>query len=202
MSIYADVQADVRISDVGLEIPGDLSRDQWREWGRELGRVVKASQWALGDWLRYGETTWGETYDEAIELTGLSYSTLATAVWMSKKFPIERRAFNVPYSHYREVAGLPEHDQVELLTLAEPDDADPAREPRLSTSGLRVQARARRDAGNNGSALETYMNDYAATVSHLAGRTRNEMNPKLTLDRIIAHTEDAIAFVEDWIANR
>ena len=184
----------------GLVIPASTTPEDWRGMGEELGRIVKASQWALGDWARHGKGAYGSTYDELIEITGLAYSTLSTAVWMAEKFPIERRNFNVSYSHYREVAGLNPEDQVELLRIAEPDPLDPENEPRLSTSELRVKARAARQSNGDGkSGLEIYMDDFATTIAHLAGRARNEMTPRRTLETIRDHTEAAIIFVEDWI---
>jgi hypothetical protein len=43
-----------RVSQVGWELPSDLSEAEWREAGVILGRVERSVAWWLGDWWAFG----------------------------------------------------------------------------------------------------------------------------------------------------
>src|SRR5690348_17619086 len=74
------------------EHPADLSRGKavpvsWRQgeeldvhtWvriGHSFGGMDRCSPWLLGDWIRYGNTRWGEKYREAIRITGYDVQSL------------------------------------------------------------------------------------------------------------------------------
>ena len=110
-----------RVSTVGLDLPPDLTFEQWSGIGAALRGVNRSLQWWLGDWLRYGERRYGEMYAQAVEDTGKNYQTLANAKWVAERFAdFSLRRENLSWSHHKEVAGRA--DAAELLDLAERAD--------------------------------------------------------------------------------
>ena len=104
----------------GLSITGDPSYDDWIDCGTTLRRIEGAMQFAIGDWLNYGERRWGEKYDQAITATGFDYGTLATYAWVAKQVEFSRRRENLPHSIHRELAPLePDQQDVWLTRVAD-----------------------------------------------------------------------------------
>jgi len=103
----------------GLVISPGMPFEMWQALGASLGRIHNAIQWAIADWIRYGEAEYGEMYAQSIEDTGRSYRTLANYVWVAGKFEFSRRRENLSFSHHAEVAALPEQQQECLLDAAE-----------------------------------------------------------------------------------
>ena len=59
-----------------LELRPGMCYETWAVVGTVLGRVSNGAAWWLGDWLVYGERTYGRRYTEALEVTQLDYQTL------------------------------------------------------------------------------------------------------------------------------
>lgn len=106
-------------TDVSLSLPQQLSYDQWEKVGRELQRAERAVMWWIGDWLAYGEKRYGETYTQAVELTGRSEEKLQQAKWVSTNIENLRRRKLLSWSHHYEVASLEPDEQDALLSEAE-----------------------------------------------------------------------------------
>jgi hypothetical protein len=102
-------------TDVHLDLPENLSLEEWREIGRKLNRASSALKWYVGDWLLHGERKWGSAYTDAINIVGLSYDTLARCKSISARFEFRRRRLNLRWSDHREVAALDEKNQEILL---------------------------------------------------------------------------------------
>lgn len=95
------------ITPVGLEIHGDVPYDIWERFGNEvLLRAGSAVQWAIGDWLIYGEGRYGEDYAQAINDTHLSIKTLQNIVYVVCVFRFSRLRENLSFSHHAEVAAF------------------------------------------------------------------------------------------------
>lgn len=103
----------------GLHLPDDLSFDAWVRVGRELKTVEQSLMWWIGDWLRFGETRYGETYLAAAASTGYSVQTLMDAKWVAERYEISDRSENLSWSHHRVVASLPPEDRRNALLKAE-----------------------------------------------------------------------------------
>src|SRR5215471_15486489 len=76
------------------------------------------SQWAVGDWLVDGEKKFGEkAYKTAEEITGWKRGTLYNIVWVVKSFPTPslRSETDLKWSHFKELAELPEGSREEAL---------------------------------------------------------------------------------------
>jgi hypothetical protein len=97
--------------------------------GRHVG-------WWIGDWLRYGNATYGERYARAAKITGYDAQTLMNMVYVASQVEASRRRESLSWSHHAEVAALPEAEQEWWLADAE------AR--RLSVRDLREEVRRAR----------------------------------------------------------
>jgi hypothetical protein len=96
-----------------------MSFQQWTAVGRRLACVSSASSWALGDWLLFGQRTFGHRYRRALASTNLDYQTLRNYAWVAGRFPPARRRDALSFQHHAEVASLPEPVQDLWLARAE-----------------------------------------------------------------------------------
>ena len=85
----------------------DLTYSEWEEIGLSLQMMGKAIQWWIGDWINFGERRYGESYAQAIEVTGYAYGSLRNAAWVASEIELSRRRDNLSWSHHNEVASLP-----------------------------------------------------------------------------------------------
>ncbi|HEU5471983.1 MAG TPA: LmbU family transcriptional regulator [Actinophytocola sp.] len=109
----------VRMNGVGLQIPRDLSFEDWAKAGRQLSGIVDSSAWWLGDWLVFGKTHYADCYQLAIQGAGLRYQTLRNYAWVARRFDLGRRRSALTFQHHAEVASLPIEEQERLLDQAE-----------------------------------------------------------------------------------
>ena len=86
--------------------------------GAFIQEAEKSVQFWIGDWLNFGEKTWGKKYEEALEKTGLDYQTLADYKWVAAKVPFSLRNEKLGFHHHRHVADLPREKQAYLLQKA------------------------------------------------------------------------------------
>jgi hypothetical protein len=56
-----------------------LPFERWQSIGETLKQMERSVMWWLGDWLRYGERSYGEIYTQSIEETDYSYTACAQA---------------------------------------------------------------------------------------------------------------------------
>jgi hypothetical protein len=108
-----------RIASHGLELREGIDFDTWNEVGSWLLAISNSSAWCLGDWLVYGQRTFGKRYRTALAATGLDYQTLRNYAWVARRFPYARRHKTVSFQHHAEVAALPEPAQELWLLRAE-----------------------------------------------------------------------------------
>jgi len=121
-----------------LSLPDDLSQEDWLQIGQQLRNMDRALPWMIGDWVRFGERQYGETYQAAMEKSGLSHQTLRNQASVARKFELSRRRDNLSFGHHAEVAALTEKDADALLDRAEDEQ--------LSVKAFRQEvARFRRD---------------------------------------------------------
>lgn len=110
--------ADIELTSTGLILRSDLPYEQWEAIGVALQRLERTIQFALGDWLNYGDTAYGEKYAQAIEQTEHSYGTLMNYAYVAKHVEISLRSEILGYSHHKEVAPLEPELQEEYLNWA------------------------------------------------------------------------------------
>jgi hypothetical protein len=128
-----------RPAQTGLQIAEGLSFDAWAGMGRRIAGVANACAWSLGDWLIYGERSYGGRYKAAITTTSLDYQTLRNYAWVARRFAVSRRRDTISFQHHAEVASLPEPDQELWLNRAE--------RSRWSRNELRRRLHGRRRGG-------------------------------------------------------
>jgi hypothetical protein len=103
-----------------LILPGDLSFGQWAELGPVLRQLSTRLQFAIGDWLNYGENRYGEKYAQVADTLAYDRAYLMNVAWVSRAIEISRRREIVPFAYHQEVAaaGLSVDDREELLDRA------------------------------------------------------------------------------------
>lgn len=122
---------------LGWEPTPDLSVHDWIVAGQRFGKLARCSQWLVGDWIRYGETRWGEKYAFAAKITGYDPATLRNIAYVASRFDLSIRNDKLTFSHHALLAGLQEEDaRRHWLARAEKD--------RLSVADLRAELRMRR----------------------------------------------------------
>jgi hypothetical protein len=129
---------DVEITETGWRPTRELSRDEWEAVGRDLLRVGRAWQWWVGDWVLYGEKRYGETYAEAIELTGMTWNTLTNVISVARRVEPSRRREHLSWSHHEAIAALDPGEQDEWLQRCDTDGLTVERlRSALRSSGVR-----------------------------------------------------------------
>jgi hypothetical protein len=110
-----------------------MSFADWVEQGRRLGLVGRSVGWWIGDWLRYGNATYGDRYTRAARVTGYDNQTLMNMAYVASHIEPSRRRKTLSWSHHAEVAALEPVEQDRWLERAESD--------RLSVRCLREEMR-------------------------------------------------------------
>ena len=108
-----------RLQPLGLQVVGTPTYEQWEAYGGVLWTLGQAAQWAIGDWIEYGEATYGEKYTQAEALTKRSPDSLMNLAYVARRFPISRRRENLGWSFHAEVASLTPEEADAVLTRAE-----------------------------------------------------------------------------------
>jgi hypothetical protein len=141
IALVADLEVldGLRIHVNGLVLFNGMSFDVWRRVGHHVLQAAESVSWWVGDWLVFGQHTYGDRYQQAIAQTSLDYQTLRNYAWVARKFPLSRRRDSLSFGHHSEVAALTEQEQDTWL----------ARAGRLgwSRNELRRRLRAARKAG-------------------------------------------------------
>lgn len=114
-----EVLSDLRWDSVGLHIPEETSFDDWQALGKKLKQMEQSVMWWIGDWLRFGERKYGDTYTQAAAATGYANETCRKAKQVAEAFPeCGTRVPNLSWTHHREAASLPPANRAEVLSRA------------------------------------------------------------------------------------
>lgn len=105
-----------RATRMGLVMDERTNRPSWANIGRDLSVAADGIQWAVGDWLLFGEQRWGDMYGEAQEITGFSYGTLRNLKSIAQAYELSSRNDNLSFKHHVTVANHP--DREVLLEMA------------------------------------------------------------------------------------
>lgn len=111
----------------------ELAVADWVRQGRWLGALGRGAGWWIGDWLRYGNSHYGQRYTAAGRATGYDVQSLMNMAYVAGRFESSRRRPSLSYSHHAELAGLSPEDQDVWLDRAEAGG--------LSVRALRVELR-------------------------------------------------------------
>ncbi|MBA2742498.1 MAG: LmbU family transcriptional regulator [Actinobacteria bacterium] len=112
------------IDDLGLDFEKleGMSFDEWESLGRYLGQGNSAFRWSMGDWLLFGEGSYGERHSQAMDVTGLRFQTLKNYAWVAGAVKRSRRRDSVSWSHHEAIASLPPREQRRWLDKAEREE--------------------------------------------------------------------------------
>lgn len=115
-----DSDRGYRLIPTGLVVTRALTFEEWKTVGRCLMEVINRTNWAIGDWLTYGDGRgeYGQTYTEAAIITGRSFESLSQAARVSREFSMDARSFALPWSLYREALRLCAEDRADALAEA------------------------------------------------------------------------------------
>jgi len=116
-----------------LIIEGEHKIEKWLEVGTLLTGMESSLNWWIGDWLVFGEHTYGQKYSQAESVTQHRQDYLKACNFVSHKVPAQNRVQGLSWSHHREVAALSIGDQKKWLKQA--IDAD------WTVSELRINMR-------------------------------------------------------------
>lgn len=133
------------LTENGLELPTDLTYEEWLGVMGKLFTLEKVTWWAIGDALAFGETAYGEKYAQAMALSqasGINVDTLRKAQWVAERVPVVLRRTSLSWSHHQTVAALDPAAQEALLAKAE--------EHEMSVSALTDSVRTYKRALTNG----------------------------------------------------
>ena len=102
---------------VGLMVPKEkVPVEKWLSYGAQLRTIQGAVRWAIGDWLNYGESRYGEMYSQAYTLFGeYSESSVRNMRRVAEYIPLVRRRTTVSWSAHSEIASLPQVEQEQWL---------------------------------------------------------------------------------------
>jgi hypothetical protein len=99
------------ITPTGIQFSEDITEQEWATLGGKLGEIHNSMSFAIGDWINYANARWGERYDQAMAITGLSYKTLATYAHVSRRVDFSTRVENLDHCIHRTVAKLKDPDE-------------------------------------------------------------------------------------------
>jgi hypothetical protein len=114
----------------------NMSYPEWVAVGRRIGSIGRASNWWVGDWLRYGTQRWGQKYTQAARMTGYDVHTLRNMAYVASRFGLSLRRDNLTWSHHALLAAM--EPEVQCYWL------DRATDERLSVADLRIELRSLR----------------------------------------------------------
>jgi hypothetical protein len=107
-----------RLTPVSMELPPRMDYEDWAAVGVKLTQIHEFSNWAIGDWLCYGENHFGETYSQAASETGIGEDRLMILRHVSLRVDPLNRIPDLSWSHHRVTAKLPPDEQRQWLLEA------------------------------------------------------------------------------------
>ncbi|WOF74164.1 hypothetical protein QMT40_001811 [Parvibaculaceae bacterium PLY_AMNH_Bact1] len=104
--------------EMGMILPDGLSYEDWSRTALGMQTVWGKIPWVLGDVLAYGEEHFPDQWEQALKFTRRQNETLRKYMQVAKKFPHDRRRWDLSFTYYQKVAFLDPARQDELLDQA------------------------------------------------------------------------------------
>lgn len=117
--------------------PQGLTLEQWVSDGKLLTSYNNSLQFAIGDWLLYGEKLFADDFDSVVDQLGFTEASLNNFKSVSKGLPPSRRRENVSYSIHAEVKSLPVEHADKFLELAAQEAHEPAAQRSVTVAKIR-----------------------------------------------------------------
>lgn len=107
------------LSPTNLEMPDDISEDEFKEIGGVLLKLEQSLGWHLGDWANRGDAReWGKTYAKLAADCDYEIETLYTYRWLASRVQSSIRNRELSLGHHRLVATLDSEKQKQWLAKA------------------------------------------------------------------------------------
>lgn len=90
-------------SPTSMQMPEDLTKNEWAQIGHTLLSVKSSLSWYLGDWLSHGGSRWEGTYMELAEQFQYEIHTLETYASVCRKIHSSTRVETLSFAHHRHV---------------------------------------------------------------------------------------------------
>jgi len=116
------------LTPVSLQLPTDLTAQQWQHVGATLQRFDEARQWWWGDWWNAG-VQW-KSGQEVCAALGITYSNASTCGSIAHKFEFCRRRQNLSFNHHAEVSSIPDTSVQDRFLLWCEETIEATRKPR------------------------------------------------------------------------
>ena len=184
------------VTHTGLVLPDDMPFELWAGVGAQLLAADRSVQWWLGDWLAYGERWYGETYTQAVDLTGRDYQSLANMTYVSKQVDFSRRREKLSWSHHAEVAPFEPDEQDTWLELAE-SEAWTRSELRQAIRTSRYTDAQRLSADSSESSRGIVIEQDA--IDFLSGLATATADLLLTDPPYMTDVDDIAVFARSWV---
>lgn len=110
----------------GLVYEGQPSFESWADTGKMLRVVERGAQFAIGDWLNYGEDRFNERASQVVDASeGWSEKTCSVYRWLAARIAqANRRMDRLTIAHHLLVAKLTPAKQKMWLSKASADDEE------------------------------------------------------------------------------
>jgi len=110
-----------RPTKTSLNLPDDMTMDEWSEVGITLRKLGEGLRWYAGDWWIHAEKHYGQEASQFTDAIGLKKKSLQNAAWVSSRFEPSRRRESLEWSHHEAVSSsdLTYEQADRLLDMAE-----------------------------------------------------------------------------------
>ena len=128
--------------------PEGITLTEWAVVGARFGAMSRLSNFLLGDWLRFANNQWGDSYKQAARITGYDVNTLYKLVSVASKVEVFLRRKTLTWSHHALIAAFDRNEQRYWLGQAE--------ELKWTVEDLRIELRSAQRANSiaQGSSLD------------------------------------------------
>lgn len=99
----------------GLQLPDNLTHEDWVRVGSQVTQLARASMWLIGDWLAYGQSHYhgkpgfermaNDVYAKVAEDSGFAEGTLRNAKCVCAAVNLSRRHDKLTFTHAQEIVG-------------------------------------------------------------------------------------------------
>lgn len=100
---------------IGLELADDTPIEESLrvlDWANTMNNHVG---FMIGDVLNFGKAKFGEKYQQALNITGRAYSTLAGYAEAAKHIPKDKRVAALSFSHHREILRIGDDAKIDKV---------------------------------------------------------------------------------------
>ncbi|MEO1290284.1 MAG: hypothetical protein AAFV93_21240 [Chloroflexota bacterium] len=104
-----------RFTATGLDIQGNITKEDWNKVGTLLAMLDNSMQWLIGDFIACGESKKFGTQKEIADLFGFEYGTVRVYASVARNIDLLIRINKLSFGHHQLVAGMRDIDTGEIL---------------------------------------------------------------------------------------